>query len=461
MKKIGHIAARDFLATVGTRGFIVGLLVVPVSIALVISLSPRLFRPRDFQVQGQVAIVDPTGRVTAELRGTLDPRTIAERRRAIARQAMAAVPDEMRQFGSNSGSDEAIQIALGGIPNLTLVERSATADLQQEKQWLTGELTGEDALRPLALVVVSPDAVTPESGRTTYGAYSLYLAAKVGDRVENQIQQSIREAIVDARARTLGLEPGSIDSMVRVDRVRSVTITKEGEQQTISAVSRALPFVFVVLLMIGVMMGGQSLLTTTIEEKSNRVIEVLLSAVSPLELMAGKILGQMGVSLAVLGVYVLLGIVLLLSFALVGLLDPWLVFYLVIFFVITYLVMGSLMVAVGSTVNDMHEAQSLVTPIIMLMVVPVMFAAPIAQDPTSRFSIVMSFIPPFNTFAMLLRLASTVPPPGWQVWLSIGVGLVSVLAAVWFAAKVFQIGLLMYGKPPNLATLIRWVRAGS
>jgi ABC-2 type transport system permease protein len=457
MKKIGHIAARDFLATVGTRGFIFGLLVVPASIALVISLSPRLFRPRDFQVQGQVAIVDPTGRVTAELRSTLAPRTIAERRRAIARQAMAAVPDEMRQFGSNAGSDEAIQIALGGIPNLTLVERSATADLQQEKQWLTGE----EVPRPLALVVVSPDAVTPESGRATYGAYSLYVAAKVGDRVENQIQQSIREAIVNARARTLGLEPGSIDSMVRVDRVRSVTITKEGEQQTISAVSRALPFVFVVLLMIGVMMGGQSLLTTTIEEKSNRVIEVLLSAVSPLELMAGKILGQMGVSLAVLGVYVLLGIVVLLSFALVGLLDPWLVFYLVIFFVITYLVMGSLMVAVGSAVNDMHEAQSLVTPIIMLMVIPVMFAAPIAQDPTSRFSMVMSFMPPFNTFAMLLRLASSVPPPWWQVWLSIGVGLVSVLAAVWFAAKVFQIGLLMYGKPPNLATLIRWVRVGS
>jgi ABC-2 type transport system permease protein len=119
------------------------------------------------------------------------------------------------------------------------------------------------------------------------------------------------------------------------------------------------------------------------------------------------------------------------------------------------------MVAVGSAVNDMHEAQSLVTPIIMVMIIPVMFAAPIAQDPTSNFSTVMSFVPPFNTFAMLVRLASSVPPPWWQVWLSIGVGLGSVLAAVWFAAKVFQIGLLMYGKPPNLATLIRWVRAGS
>jgi ABC-type Na+ efflux pump permease subunit len=457
MKKIGHIAAREFLATVGTRGFILGLLVVPASIALVVALGPRLFRPRNLQVQGQVAIVDPTGRVAAELRSALDPRTIAERRRAIARQALAAVPDGVRQFGPNPGSDEAVQIALGGIPNLSLVERPPTADVQQEKQWLTGTETP----RPLALVVVRPDAVTPASGRSLYGAYSIYVAERVDDRVENQIQQSVREAIVNARARAVGLEPNSIDNMVRVDRVRPVRVTKDGEQQTLSAVSRAMPFVFVALLTIGVMMGGQSLLTTTIEEKSNRVMEVLLSAVSPLELMAGKILGQMGVSLAVLGVYVLLGFVILLSFALVGLLDPWLGFYLVIFFVIAYLVLGSLMVAVGSAVNDMHEAQSLVTPIIMLMIVPVMFAAPIAQDPTSRFSLVMSFMPPFNTFAMLLRLASSVPPPWWQVGLSIGVGLASVLAAMWFAAKVFQIGLLMYGKPPNLATLIRWVRVGS
>jgi ABC-2 type transport system permease protein len=71
----------------------------------------------------------------------------------------------------------------------------------------------------------------------------------------------------------------------------------------------------------------------------------------------------------------------------------------------------------------------------------------------------MSFLPPVNTFAMLLRMASSVPPPLWQVWLSIAIGVASVFCALWVAAKVFRIGLLMYGKPPNFATLIRWIRA--
>ena len=458
MRRVAYIAAREFLATVGTRGFVIGLLIVPAIAALGFALGPRFFRPRSLPVQGQVAIVDPTGRVTTELRTTLDPRRIAERRQSFTREALSAVPDEVRQFsgGPIAVSDQAIQNALGGIPSIQVVERPGTTDVQQEKQWLT---TASADPRPLALVMVHPDAVIPATGREAFGAYDLYVPANVDDRVENQIQQSLREAIVSARARANGLEPDGIDEMVRVARVRSVRVTKDGEMRTVGAFNRVMPFAFVVLLMIGVMMGGQSLLTTTIEEKSNRVIEVLLSAVSPLELMAGKILGQMGVSLVALGLYVALGLVLLLSFALLGLLDPWLLFYLMVFFVITYLVVGSLMVAVGAAVNEMNEAQSLATPIMMMLLIPVMLSAPIMREPNSTFSTIMSFVPPVNTFAMLLRLTSSAPPPWWQVWLTIGIGIASVFAAVWFAAKVFQIGLLMYGKPPNFATLIRWARS--
>jgi ABC-2 type transport system permease protein len=458
MRRVAYIAAREFLATVGTRGFIFGLLIVPAIAALGFALGPRLLRPRSLPVQGQVAIVDPTGRVTTEFRHTLDPQRIAERRRAFTRQTLAAVPDEVRQFsdGPIAVSDRAIESALGGIPRIEVVDRPSTTDVQKEKQWLT---TAPAEPRALALVVVHPDAVVPASGRVGFGAYDLYVTANLDERVENQIQQSLREAIVSARARANGLEPDGIDGMVRVGRVRSVKVTKDGEVRTVGGFNRVMPFVFVALLMIGVMMGGQSLLTTTIEEKSNRVIEVLLSAVSPLELMAGKILGQMGVSLVALGLYVVLGVVLLLSFALFGLLDPWLLFYLMVFFVITYLVVGSLMVAVGAAVNEMNEAQSLATPIMMTLVLPVMLSVPIMREPNSLFSTVMSFVPPVNTFAMLLRLTSSAPPPWWQVWLTIGIGIASVFAAVWFAAKVFQIGLLMYGKPPNLATLIRWARS--
>jgi ABC-type Na+ efflux pump permease subunit len=175
--------------------------------------------------------------------------------------------------------------------------------------------------------------------------------------------------------------------------------------------------------------------------------------------MAGKILGRMGASLVVLGLYVAIGMAALLSFALLGLLDPWLLFYLVVFFVIAYLVNASLMVAVGAAVNEMKEAQSLMIPVMLMLMAPWILAAPIARDPNSTFSTVISFIPPLNTFTMLIRMASSAPPPLWQVWISIAIGVASVCAAMWLASKVFRIGLLMYGKPPDFATLIRWVRA--
>ena len=82
----------------------------------------------------------------------------------------------------------------------------------------------------------------------------------------------------------------------------------------------------------------------------------------------------------------------------------------------------------------------------------------IGQAPNSTFSVVVSFIPPVNTFAILARLASGTPPPLWQVGLSALVGIAAACAAVWFAAKVFKVGLLMHGRPPSFATLVRWAR---
>jgi ABC-2 type transport system permease protein len=93
-----------------------------------------------------------------------------------------------------------------------------------------------------------------------------------------------------------------------------------------------------------------------------------------------------------------------------------------------------------------------------VLVIPWVLWMPISQNPNSTFAVAMSFVPGVNSFVMMVRLASTTPPPLWQAWLSILVGAASVYGAVWFAAKVFRVGLLMYGKPPNFRTLIRWVR---
>jgi ABC-2 type transport system permease protein len=263
---------------------------------------------------------------------------------------------------------------------------------------------------------------------------------------------------VSARIRAHNLDRGQVEAVMRVRRPTSVTVTAGTERQTNVAFNRALPWVFAGLLVFGVLLGGQTLLTQLVEEKSNRVVEVLLSAVSPMELMAGKILGQMGVSLLVLALYMGMGMFVLMSFAMIGLLDPLLLVYLVLFFLIAYLLFAAIFAAVGAAVNEMREAQSLQTPVIFALMAPWLFASVIGREPNSTFSIAMSFIPPVNTFAMMIRMATNTPPPTWQVLLTLLVGIAAAWVVTWFAAKVFKIGLLMHGKAPDYRTLVRWAK---
>ena len=149
---------------------------------------------------------------------------------------------------------------------------------------------------------------------------------------------------------------------MRVSRPRSTTVGAGDERKTVRGFGFILPAAFTLLLFMGVMTGGQTLLTSMVEEKSSRVVEVLLSAVSPMELMAGKLIGGVAVSLVMMGVYILTGLAVLTSFSLLGLLDPWLILYLLIFFLIGFFTLGALMLAVGAAVDDMNEAGPFLTP---------------------------------------------------------------------------------------------------
>ena len=460
MKKIGLIAAHEFLATVSTRAFMLGLLLTPAIIAVAAIVFPRVMT-RSVQVQGEIAVIDPTGAVAPELRIAIAPERIAARRAEQTRQVLIQAPESVRQFGDSQGPagpsaapGRAAALVFGSVPDLRLVEQPAAADPQQAKAWLADD---KATPRRLALLVIHPNAVVSTAG--AYGSYDLYVPPNLDDRIEGEIYQGLREALINARVKAQSLDRATIDAIVRVNRVASITVTKTNERQTVAGFNMLLPAAFAVLLLIGVMTGGQALLTSTVEEKSSRVIEIILSAVSPIELMAGKLLGQMAVSLLALGFYIALGMVLLVSFAMFSLFNPWLLVYLVIFFLLAYFVVGAMMLTVGSVVNDMREAQSMMMPIMLLVMAPWIFWLPISREPNSVFSTAISFIPPVNTFTMLLRLTSNAPPPWWQVWLSIGIGAGAVAATLWFAAKVFRIGLLMYGKPPDFATMIRWARA--
>ena len=145
--------------------------------------------------------------------------------------------------------------------------------------------------------------------------------------------------------------------------------------------------------------------------------------------LLGAGLGAMAISLVMMSFYAGIGVVLLASFSLLGLLDPVLLLYLLIFFLLGFFVLGSLMLAGGAAVNDMNEAASLQAPLVMVIMVPWLFWPAVARSPDSVLAHVVSFLPPINTFGMVIRMASTQPPPWWQVWLSIAIGVASVVGA--------------------------------
>ena len=445
MNKILLIARREFVATVSTKGFLVGLFAMPAIVALSLVVGPRLMTARSPQVVGSVGVIDPTGRVLPMLRSTLSPAAIEARQAENAKRAAAIVP----------GAARVVQRAAGTVPNLTLVERPAGADLSREKQRLTSE---DPSNRWLALLVVHGNAVEPAGEPPEFGSFDLYASRGLTDATESVLFDSMREALVTARLGAAQLDRSRVETMTRVTRPESMIVSAEGERRAQRQFTALLPFMFGLLLFVAVLVGGQTLMTSTIEEKSSRVVEVLLAAISPFQLMAGKLIGQLGVGLLAMAIYLALGVLSLYSFAMLGLLDPLLVVYFLVFFLITYVVFAALMMAIGAAVNEMAEAGSLMTPVMMLLVLPYMFSPMVGRAPNSTVAVVLSFLPPVNAFAMMTRLASDSPPPAWQVWLTAALGIGAAVAAVWFAAKVFKIGLLMHGKPPNLATLVRWAR---
>ena len=459
MSRILYVAWRELISTVATKGFIIGVLITPVIIAVMILVLPLLIDPSPPKIDGELAIVDPTGEVAEGVREYLSPEAIARRRAEFEEVIDEVLPEPVRDLTGDPATsaviDQALDAAIGEVPELTIVTLGADADLEREKRpLLAGRI--QDSGR-LALAVVDADAVIPgEDG--AYGRYRLYVREKLDDRLESEIKEALRDTIVGARVAARGLDPREIDQLTRVGHVRSIAVTEKGERETSELLNILLPVGFMGLLLISVMTGGQYLLTTTIEEKSSRVVEVLLSAVSPMQLMTGKIVGQMAVGLVILVLYAGMGASALVSFSALGLIDPWLLLYLLIFFAVAYFVTASLMAAIGAAVNEMREAQTMMTPVVMMIMIPWLLWLPISRDPNSVFAVLTSLLPPINSYVMLLRMTSSTPPPLWQVWLSIAIGVASVYAALWLAAKVFRVGLLMHGKPPDLATLWRWVR---
>ncbi len=469
--KVMRIAGREFASTVLTKGFIIGALVVPAIIAVIMPLVIMLVNsakpPAD---KGELALIDRTGEVAPLVADLLEPERIVETRReqfeAMKKMAGDLMGSKLDAFSSDqldqmSGEQLDRFVEQFGIPQLRVTPLPPDADVEAEQAKLRANLVaparGEDR-GLLALAVVDEDAVVKGPGKDDYGAFSVYTVPKLDDRTVSEIRSALRDAILDRRYTAAGMDRATIQALTTVNAQNTQEVTETGTRESAFELQMLIPGAFMLLMLMGVMTGGQYLLTTTIEEKSSRVVEVLLSAVSSVELMTGKIVGQMAVGLTLLLIYNAVGIIALFVFQRLDLIDGATIAWMLVFFALAYFMFASIMAAIGSAVNELREAQALMTPVMLFVMIPYFFFLPVTRDPSSVLSTTLSFIPPISPFIMIMRIASSTPPPLWQVAAAVAVNAIAVVVFVWLAAKVFRVGLLMFGKPPNLTTLIKWIR---
>lgn len=467
MGKVFAVARREYTSTVGTKGFIIGVLIVPLIMVVAFVLIPKLISDKAPAIKGVIAVIDRTGwsgetEIVRTLGQAYSPETLRAEREAerAAKEAAAKalapagpIGDTAAKAAAEQAMDDLPEIAVEALP----AEEDLNAQVEALKDRLRDPAKTDDRL--LAVVVLDADAVHADDASKPLGSYQLYLRTKLDDRFEQPLHGKMRQAIIGARMAAAGQNYAEVARLMQVGPAASTVVTEDGERKSSGAAGPLFVAMgFMLLMWTSVFTGGQYLMTTVIEEKSSRVMEVLLSAISPMQLMTGKIVGQMAVAMSILLVYVVIGLFGLQRFNMLDMVSSENLGLLVVYFIIAFSLIGAMMAAIGSAVTEMREAQAMLTPVMLVLMIPMILWMPLARTPNSTFATIISFIPPIGPFAMVIRMASTEGVPWWQHPAAIGVGALSVFGAIWLTAKIFRIGVLMYGKPPDLRTLIRWVR---
>jgi ABC-2 type transport system permease protein len=238
--------------------------------------------------------------------------------------------------------------------------------------------------------------------------------------------------------------------------VRSIKVSESGEESESGFLETFFSsYIVLMMLMFLIMTSGQLLIRSVVEEKQNRVIEVLLSSCSSQDLMTGKILGLSGLGLVQMGVW-MLGIlaIMLRSGELSLQFDILLLSFL--YFALGYLLYAAIFVTAGSPVTTEQEAQQITSYVSLLLVFPIVLALPAMQNPDATFIKVLSFIPVLTPAFMVLRMPIEMPDT-WEIVGTLAVLAVSALVMMWVAGKVFRIAILVYGKRPSLRQLYVWI----
>lgn len=307
---------------------------------------------------------------------------------------------------------------------------------------------------------------------TMAGSSARYSGRNAASVSENdQLENAVRAALLDARIAAAGIDPRTAESFSRVRvQLRAERITDEGRGGS-GLASAIFGFGIAFLLYMSIIFYGQAILRGVLEEKTTRVAEVVMSSVSADTLLAGKVIGIGAVGLTQQAVWITGGIVfwklranILTALGAPSLppmtfptVEPIVLVALLLFFLLGYTLYAALFAAVGAMVGSQEEANQAQQPVMLLLVFTIIFAQPVLTDPTGQLALIMSMLPVSAPIIMPVRMSATHVPTIEIVGSLLGVALTCVVC-IWLAARIYRIGLLMYGKRPSLRELARWIR---
>lgn len=421
MQRILKIARREYIETAKTKTFIIGLLMTPVIIGAIIFFSSRFSGSRAGpRPPIKVAVTDLSKKLTEDLETS---------------------------FGNYNKNNNNRQIFL---EHFEVQQDSNEIQAQGKDKLRNGEVDyyvviSENILQEPGKINIYTHKPKPTNVDASWTIENLF--RKVVENRRYKIEQLDQELL--AKLRNVPIERVEVGSTDDQEKVQT---------QTHEIVNMMVPFFFMYMIFMGMVGTGQQMLGSIIEEKGSRIIEVLLSAVSPFQLMAGKILGLAGIGLTVIALW----------FAAAYAAVRWqglnvdvsieLLLYFVVYYILGFLFFSATLTGIGSVCNTIKETQSLMMPVMLIFIVPMIAWPMLIQNPNGTMARVFSFIPPVTPMVMILRLSA-----GADVWfVEIGASILLLVLAVWAvtwaAAKIFRTGILMYGKKPGLFEILRWLR---
>jgi ABC-2 type transport system permease protein len=437
MRKLFAVIRREFMVRVNTRAFVISTVLGPVLMGSLF-VVPMLLESRDRAPKRIVVLDAASGEFGARITGAL----------AAARRGEGA--DAPPRY-------EVIRVQ-SGVGNLAPFDSLML--LTGAKREVPGALVG--------LVLVTDSAI--DTGRLHYYGSNVGSLSEMGD-----LQRTIRQAVIAERLGREGVDPSVLaraTAPVSLETSRVSNGQLSGESGESSFI---LAYVMSFLLYMALLLYGTQVMGSVVEEKSNRIMEVLVSSLTPFELMLGKVVGVGSVALLQLGIWT--GSAKLLTSqraAIAGMLGAapsdagsmpipaisgsLLAVYLT-FFVLGFFLYSAAYAAVAATVSTQQEAQQAAMPVTLCIVAGLMLMFGLLDEPNGTLARTLSMIPLFAPFVTPVRYSLS-PLPLSEVLASAGMTGLGVLGVAWVAARIYRVGILMYGKRASVAEIFRWIRTG-